>query len=986
MILGLGANGQQYGFIKHSVREGLAQSQVRCVFQDSRGYVWAGTLGGISRFEGTRFVNFDRQDGLFNNQVSAITELADGRIAAGSVGSISIISAIGLRTFLFPSSELESSVNALMGDGETVWIGSETGLYIWRDDQITPAEISGFPAGAHVKAFLPGENGLPMLVVTREAVFSVLNGKAVLVYQPSDEEVHLFDAEREEDGTIWIAARKKGLIQLNADKTERSFEDADGLPATTMTSITSDGNGGYWLTSRFGVCAFDGTTFQTFAEKEGLPTTDIRDVCVDREGNVWFASYGSGLLRFAGPAFSTYTRSDGLSSNAVMSILRDKAGMTWLSTFDQGICRLDEDTIVPVLQSELAGTSRIWSSLKAADEALWFGSSDGLYRYDGKDIQLFTEDDSLPDRTVLSLLESPAGKIYVGTADGLAVISNFRVKSLNDLPRAPSTRIRGMVADLAGNIWLSTRDGVYRYNGTSFTFFGIEQGLPDLSTYCIEVDARNRIWVGTQAGLLVLEGSSFREVILGEEGGARTINFIHASGDRIWVGTLNGLYASSGENGRMKSEGWTHYGEEDGMRSLETNLNAVFEDENGVLWFGTPDGVVRLDQSRLSPSKLRAKPLVHLSSMLINLQSPDWKKWKVTPDEHTGFPPQLTVGYRFTHFTFYCDGISMAHPNALKYQYWLEGLEEEWEPVTTASFATFGNLPFDSFVFHVRVQNKEGVWSDEATYAFTITPPFWLRWWFVISEVLGASLIIGWFVRNKQRTLKNKRERELGEMKSRMLTLEQQSLNSSMNRHFIFNALNSIQYYINRQDRIAANRYLSDFARLIRKNLDSSQENLTSLRDEIERLELYLKLEHMRFRDKFEYHIHVDPMLDQDQVKVPAMLLQPFLENSIWHGLLPKEAHGRVDVDIQLSNDLVEFTITDNGIGIDHSLMSKSGTDSHISKGMQITGNRIELIRKMTGQNIELRGPYQLNDEQGRPTGTQVCIRIPVKFHELFEI
>jgi sensor histidine kinase YesM len=221
-------------------------------------------------------------------------------------------------------------------------------------------------------------------------------------------------------------------------------------------------------------------------------------------------------------------------------------------------------------------------------------------------------------------------------------------------------------------------------------------------------------------------------------------------------------------------------------------------------------------------------------------------------------------------------------------------------------------------------------------------------------------------------------------MRSRMLALEQESLNSSMNRHFIFNALNSIQYYINRQDRISANKYLSDFARLIRKNLDSSSENLTTLRDEIERLELYLKLEHMRFKDKFEYQIHVDPNVDQDAVKVPAMLLQPFLENSIWHGILPKETPGKVEVTVKNQNGSIEFTITDDGIGIDNSLRSKSGTDSHISKGMAITSGRIDLIKLMTAQHIDLQGPYQLHGPQNEPIGTQVRIVVPVNFHEHF--
>jgi sensor histidine kinase YesM len=234
--------------------------------------------------------------------------------------------------------------------------------------------------------------------------------------------------------------------------------------------------------------------------------------------------------------------------------------------------------------------------------------------------------------------------------------------------------------------------------------------------------------------------------------------------------------------------------------------------------------------------------------------------------------------------------------------------------------------------------------------------------------------------------IRTKRERELYEIKNRMLALEQQSLNSSMNRHFIFNALNSIQYYINRQDRLAANKYLSDFAKLIRKNLDSSQDNLTTLGDEIERLEIYLRLEHMRFKDKFEYHVEVDPALSRDKIKVPAMLIQPFLENSIWHGLLPKDDGevGELAVSFRLIEGHVELEIRDNGIGIESSLQRKTSTDSHISKGMEITQSRIELIKKTTGKIIELTGPQDIRGNDGLSKGTVVKIKLSEDFHELF--
>jgi two-component sensor histidine kinase len=451
------------------------------------------------------------------------------------------------------------------------------------------------------------------------------------------------------------------------------------------------------------------------------------------------------------------------------------------------------------------------------------------------------------------------------------------------------------------------------------------------------------------------------------------------------LGTNNGVFSiEAGESIKEDNLRIRRYGLEDGLRSLETNLNAVFVDKSGVLWFGTTEGVMALRTSELNAKMTRTEPKIVITNVQLNFLNPDWSKFKAEVDPVSGLPINPTVDYRNNHFTFQFTGISTSYPEDVSYQFMLEGFDENWQAVTKAHFITYSNLPYQSFVFKVRAVSREGVVSEAAVFAFTVRPPFWLTWWFILLEVIAGLglLAVVWVVR--RRVTRAKFEREKLEMHSRMLTLEQQSLNSSMNRHFIFNALNSIQYYINRQDRLAANKYLSDFARLIRKNLDSSQETQTPLREEIERLELYLKLEHMRFKDKFEYKIEVDPDVPQDLIKVPAMLLQPFLENSIWHGLLPKETTGNVEVKISKQGDSLHMLISDDGIGINNSLKSKLDTDNHISKGMEITKSRIELIHKMTGENIQLIGPYQVNSDTGEVLGTKVEIILPVNFSELF--
>jgi len=217
--------------------------------------------------------------------------------------------------------------------------------------------------------------------------------------------------------------------------------------------------------------------------------------------------------------------------------------------------------------------------------------------------------------------------------------------------------------------------------------------------------------------------------------------------------------------------------------------------------------------------------------------------------------------------------------------------------------------------------------------------------------------------------------------------LEQQSLNASMNRHFIFNALNSIQYYINRQDKLAANRYLSSFAKLIRKNLDSSSspDNLVALSEELERLDLYISLEHMRFQDKFEYEITIDPTIDTSSIRVPAMFLQPYVENSIWHGVLPMKSAGKIEVKIVKTANEIKFSIEDNGIGIEKSL-AKKGTlgHSHDSKGMKITSSRINVLRTLTKRNIQIIGPFEVKNENEETMGTKVEIVFSLEKNTVF--
>jgi sensor histidine kinase YesM len=192
-----------------------------------------------------------------------------------------------------------------------------------------------------------------------------------------------------------------------------------------------------------------------------------------------------------------------------------------------------------------------------------------------------------------------------------------------------------------------------------------------------------------------------------------------------------------------------------------------------------------------------------------------------------------------------------------------------------------------------------------------------------------------------------------------------------MNPHFVFNVMNSIQHYINTKDTSSANKVLTGFAKLIRKNLEICTKSFISLEEELEYLELYLSLEKKRFGDKLSYRIQVDPLIDKDETFIPSMLLQPYIENAIWHGIMPMDDGGELKIIIEREEELgLTISIIDNGVGINNSLNNKR--TEHVSKGMSLTQERVNLLNKIEAN------PIQILVHQNGISGTSVVITIPL--------
>jgi LytS/YehU family sensor histidine kinase len=300
------------------------------------------------------------------------------------------------------------------------------------------------------------------------------------------------------------------------------------------------------------------------------------------------------------------------------------------------------------------------------------------------------------------------------------------------------------------------------------------------------------------------------------------------------------------------------------------------------------------------------------------------------------------------------------------------GLDSSWV-YTSATQNLNTSFKPGKFTFEVEAQNSNGVWGTPATLAFTVDPPYWQRIWFIILFTLLASgfLYLIYYIRLSELKKRN-------ELISNINLYKQQSLRQQMNPHFIFNTLNSIQYYILEKDTISSHKYLTKFARLMRFTLDNSLHSAIPLRDELESLRLYLELEALRLQGKFTYDIDYQNNESVLDIKIPTLMIQPFVENAIWHGIMLKpDKSGHVQVTISDMETSVLCTIEDNGVGREQARkIQETSNKAHRSRGFQITQQRIDLLNSMYGQKFNIQ-IVDLYSHDGTPQGTRVTINIP---------
>lgn len=962
--------GQQHTFLHFSSKDGLPQSQVNDIIQDNDGFLWIATNGGISRFDGKYFENFSTLNGLKENEIRNLDIDDKGNIwIADNRG---LTSYNGNKFSHYNYEKTIPSISQIYCDKDTVWIGSGDGLLKFYDGEYL---LFRFSNQIDWRITSIHRNGDDLWIFTRKAGF-IFNGTNSI---PSKtENLPWIVSVKSWGDKNYLVSDVSGLFE-GFDESKQILNNENGLTDLIIRDMAIEKNGSIWLASSRNLMNWDGKSTKIITEKNGLGYNDISCIFVDSDNVLWLGSDGNGLYKYTGDLINTYTTKEGLNSNLIMGITENNKAMYTLS-YTKGLSKITKDTIINIPYNDELIIGNAWC-IESSGNDIWSGLSRGLAKTNDKGTKVYTQADGLLDNYIISLFWDEEEKIlYIGSRNGYTELKNGEFSTHSFSNGFPLNRVRYITKDDNGSLWFAGLNGVAKYDGEEYTVYTDSNGLPANSTYNIAF-FDNKTWIGSNDGLSYIQDGEITLYSLSNSPKDLYINILlYDERGRLWIGTNNGIYAL--RNDSISEYKIDYYGIQNGLMGLETNFNASYVDNNGNVFFGFEQGLVRFDRNELNIIENQSPPKLKLTKLQVYLKDVNWGARGDSLVKGSNLPVDLKLKPKENYLTFNFAGINMKNPEDVRYRFMLEGAEGElstnWSNPSKANFATFSNLASGPYTFKVQATNGNASWPEDfSSYSFIIKTPYYSTWWFRSLVALFIIATVYFIYSYRIRTIRQEQENLRLRSQSKMLALEQQTLNANMNRHFVFNALNSIQYYLNKEDKKSANRYLSRFAKLIRKNLDSSQSKQTTLHEEIDRMVLYMELEQMRFAHKFDFAFNVDKGINTREINIPSMLFQPYLENSIWHGILPMDIHGQIKVDISnVEDDCISIKIFDNGIGIDTSMKHKIENQDHISVGMDITKNRLALFEQLSNKKASVKGPYEIL-EGGKTIGTQVELILP---------
>lgn len=961
---------QQYYFKNYSAEDGLPFVQVYAMYQDNKGYLWCGGYGGLSKFDGQTFTNYSPKNGLVDHYVNAIIEDEKGRIYVATREGLSVIETNRITNYTAKQGLKARNIKTLYkGSAHGVYIGSENGLYKLDNDSIT--ELPLFKGRSINYLTKIGDNTL--CIGTNDGLFlsshqglQQIDTSVGLAHQRVNCVIELKSKHQLLIGTA------KGLTfyDLITKKCVNYFIE-NGLIDEFITTLLAEHDEKVWIGTTSGLMQFDGVTFHFYSLGEEYNANIIRTLMLDYEDNLWIGTH-NGFFKYRDNSFNTFDKTTGPGNASLYQIFRDRNKNLWMCSDNNGIYRYTEGYFKRYSIRDGLPSIICRSGLEDNDGKLWFGTQNAVCIFNNEQFYPL----QLPNRFKGAydvLYKAKDGSIYIGGSSAYAKstkVLNGYAFDKHDLPTTNNVPVEAFGEDKQGRLWIGTwGDGLYVETKGGIVNYSKQHGIKMDGFFTILIDDDNFLYAPTLSGLFILDINADKYYLISEKDGLNSelcyaINFAENK-KSLWIGTNQGINKLDLESFKKNSKiQIKSFGRNEGFSGVECNAYGIWEDSDSTLWFGTVNGLIKHRQQAFKRN-LMAPRLVINSIEVMN--------------KDTLLPDFSELEHDNNSISFYYRGICLTNPENVLYQRKLEGLDKEWSSPSRDYFCKYANLSPGNYILKVKSCNNEGIWNETPTeFHFTIKTPFYNTWWF-LTCVFGA-LAFGVYVvfRLRLRNIKKTQQKEF-ERKVEMSKIELKALRSQMNPHFVFNSLNSIQHYIFNNKSDEAIKYLNKFARLVRIILNNSDKPTVTVAEDLEALNLYLELEQMRFDNKFEYSIKLDETVDEDYDVMPPLLMQPYVENAILHGLNPKPDKGLLSIHISTKNNLIICTITDNGIGRKRAGEIKRTMPGrkHTSLGMKITEERLKILNEIYRSNLNVK-ITDLENEDGIPMGTKVVLHIPI--------
>lgn len=961
--------------VKHfNANNGLISASNGSLYQDSTGFIWQCSFGGLVRFDGTQFKSFDNSDGLSHYHVTDIFEKRRNQF----------IICNNFKLFSFDGNTFKTIHTNLPGDlvyerltrlshGE-ILLRTDQGYYkSINDSTYQRFEMGQIPSGdiLYLHEYLPGK----IIFYRRDTrqLYHIIDGKTEDVLQLNKTDA-LYGIH-EIDSMPFISLSKRMCIIRNHRLENYLPPQFTGSPY--ITSIYRDRKKNLWFTDAdFHLWNMVNGQLTDMGNKYQIARINLPQYIEDRNNNL-LVDYINGLYVFRESLFeevpmkelngyNTYFLSSfygqdtlcfGISKNKLTLIA---GGRRVTKAIQTG----------PYIDFEDIRNCSIHAT-RIPNTYFLYVRKNGLYYLKNNVLLPFHQHAADFSKISLSAVyDSVTNAYYAGIPNKVLRITETKIDSID---------LSAYGQGLMPHSYQIMKDGSLYFLATHKYLFHLKGDHLENVTAQLQLDGKEISLFSHHGALWVLvHGIEIREYQLDHErlnlhqciskkNGLLDANanaILFDDQDHLWINAFTGLYFLQNHK---KDTGGIYYSKKIPLHignKESPMLDHINYNHQGLYTVG--DGGVLIVST--GSALLETQPIkTYFTSIRFNGQELN----QVVTEVISGLHKEYTFPSSYTTLNAQVSTVYYGYDDAILYQYKLEGQDEEWKTLFRSNQINYSNLTNGSYTLKVRSTNQiKKTNYTEASFAFVIQPPYYKTWW---ARLLLAICTIGLIiyiilVRDKYKHKENKIAMQLSELKL-------EALQSQMNPHFIFNALNSIQNYIVNNNQIEAARYLSKFSKLIRKTLDNSHHQFIPLEEIIQSLEMYLALEAFRFNSEFTYTINVDDADDRIfTLELPPMLLQPFVENAILHGLMPKNGSKVLTVLIYIRENNLHCIIEDNGVG----RSAKIKPEGHSSRGQKLIEGMLDSMKhlKMCEPKINFTDK---TDEQGSPSGTIVDLIIPIE-------